>query len=158
MPKTFPAMAALAAVTIAIGAGTAASGPLATSYKLQATLTVKQEVPRPADAIGAHGLFAATIALHGATGTLSWRLTFSHLSGPALAAHIHFAPKGKAGPIIIPLCGPCKSGAHGSFKGPIGVNSAFLKAFLAGRTYTNVHTKKNAAGEIRGQIQATKMT
>ena len=32
------------------------------------------------------------------------------------------------------------------------LKAAVLKALKAGGTYVNIHTAKNAAGEIRGQI------
>jgi hypothetical protein len=90
------------------------------------------------------GLTSATL-----TGTkLTWKLTFSHLSGSAVAAHIHSGAMRKAGPVIVPLCGPCKSGASGSAK----VSAAVAKALQSGGTYVNVHTSKNPNGEIRGQL------
>jgi hypothetical protein len=79
-----------------------------------------------------------------------WRLTFAKLTGKAVAAHIHSGVRGKAGPVIVPLCAPCKSGAHGRAT----VNASVLAALEAGRTYVNVHTPKNPAGEIRGQLSA----
>lgn len=124
------------------------------SYVLAATLMPGADVPRPKDAAGAHGTFAATITLHGTTGTLAWMLSFSHLSGPATAAHVHVGPPGKAGPVAIPLCGPCKSPDRGSFSGPIGGNTQLLGALLHGGAYVNVHTKLNPGGEIRGQLAA----
>jgi CHRD domain len=87
-------------------------------------------------------------------GTLTWKLTFSGLSGPATMAHIHLAPSGR---IIIPLCVPCHSGQSGSFSGPIGGNRPILKAILGGHAYANVHTAKNPAGEIRGFLHTAAM-
>jgi hypothetical protein len=97
---------------------------------------------------GASGRFTATGVEKNGKETFTWRLTFSGLSGKAIAAHIHLAPVGKPGPIRIPLCGPCTSGAHGT--AVIGL--ALEKALEAGKTYVNVHTVKNPAGEIRGQV------
>jgi len=136
---------------------TAASTTTATatkSYKLTATLTSAASVPKPKDATSAAGSFSATITLRGKVGTLVWRLTFTHLSGPATMAHIHLAPPGTAGPIAIPLCAPCKTNASGSFRGPIGGNVRLLRALIGGAVYVNVHTKLNPQGEIRGQIKA----
>ncbi len=128
------------------------------SYLLKANLSPSRETPPAKGAPGATGLFTATLSVSGSKGTLAWRLTFQHLTGPALAAHVHTAPPGKAGPVAIPLCGPCKSGAHGVFTGPLGGNSALLAAILHGGAYANVHTTKHPNGEIRGQIRVTGTT
>ena len=52
---------------------------------------------------------------------------------------------------MIPLCGEapaCKSGLTGTAR----LTAAQVRALKAGGYYVNVHTAKNAAGEIRGQI------
>jgi hypothetical protein len=38
------------------------------------------------------------------------------------------------------------------------VSASVLNALQSGRTYVNVHTKKNPAGEIRGQLGAAALT
>ena len=58
---------------------------------------------------------------------------------------------GVAGNVLVPLCAPCKSGVHGTKT----VSGTIAKEIEAGKTYVNVHTAKNPAGEIRGQIKAT---
>lgn len=91
-----------------------------------------------------------TLPLPKAAGwVLAWRLTFSGLTGPATAAHIHVGVQGHAGPVVIPLCGPCAS----SVKGVVHVTAAQAAVLLSGGDYANVHTNKNMAGEIRGQIR-----
>jgi hypothetical protein len=110
-----------------------------------AALSSGQEVPKQVvkDA-AAHGLFKGTLS-----GTkLKWKLTFAKLTGPATAAHIHMAAKGKSGAIVVPLCGPCTSGMTGSATLTAVELSAFKKHLL----YVNVHTAKNPNGEIRGQL------
>jgi plastocyanin len=97
---------------------------------------------------GATGHFTATLV----GGKLKWRLTFAHLTGRATAAHIHVGVKGKSGPVLIPLCAPCKSGASGSANVPRVAQVSLTKK---GATYVNVHTAKNPAGEIRGQLAST---
>ena len=107
-----------------------------------AKLDAMQEVPHAMSK--GTGTFTADI-----TGsTLKWRLTFSHLTGPATAAHIHVGKKGKAGNVIVPLCNPCKTGAKGSMK----ISEMVAHEIQRGITYVNVHTKKYANGEIRGQL------
>ena len=118
---------------------------------VKTTLRASQERPKPKGKLGrATGTFTATITRSGTSGVIVWRLTFSKLSGRAVAAHIHSGVRGKAGPVIVPLCAPCKSGARGRAT----VDGSVLSVLEAGRGYVNVHTKKNPAGEIRGQVAA----
>jgi hypothetical protein len=126
-------------------------GQLAVRSVTSVALNARQEVPRPKGKLGrARGAFSATVTKSGTTGTVAWRLTFSRLSGRAAAAHIHIAQRGKAGPVAVPLCGPCRSGVRGNAT----VNASVLTALEAGRGYVNIHTASNPAGEVRGQIPA----
>jgi hypothetical protein len=138
------AAAALVAAGIAMGAST---------YKVSASLNAKQEVPKQAVAApNGKGSFTGTYVEHGKTATLKWKLTYSGLSGPAGAAHIHLGKRGVAGNVLVPLCaGNCKSGMTGTAK----ISSAIVADLEAGKTYVNVHTAKNPAGEIRGQVKVT---
>ncbi|MGZ4385261.1 MAG: CHRD domain-containing protein, partial [Gaiellaceae bacterium] len=72
----------------------------------------------------------------------------SRLTGKALAAHVHLGRRGVAGPVALPLCGPCASGVHGTKK----LTSKVRVALIAGGAYVNVHTLRNPGGEIRGQV------
>jgi CHRD domain-containing protein len=113
-----------------------------------AALTSGQEVPKQVvKKASAHGQFKRTLA-----GTkLTWKLTYAQLTGPATAAHIHMAAKGKAGNVIVPLCGAapvCKSGLTGTST----LTQAQITAFKKHLLYVNVHTAKNPNGEIRGQL------
>ena len=135
---------AIAAVLGAAGLLAAWSASGSSSVTLTAKLSARAERPAPKGAASATGAFTATL-----TGSsLSWRLTFSHLTGKAAAAHIHIGGPGVAGPVAVPLCGPCASGVHGTVR----LSAKIKAAVLGGRAYVNVHTARNAAGEIRGQI------
>jgi hypothetical protein len=125
-----------------VGFGIASSGSDTT--KLSAKLTRGAEVPRPKGALLATGTFTGSIS----GSSLTWKLSFSKLTGKALAAHVHLGRRGVAGPVVVPLCGPCVSGVHKTSK----LTSKVKAALLSGGAYVNVHTAKNAAGEIRGQV------
>ena len=140
--RKLTALAGVIAATFALAAmAFAAPSGMGWSTKLTAAQEIpKQAVKTPA----AHGAFIATLKGR----KLKWKLTFSKLSGPATAAHIHMAGMGEAGGVVVALCGPCKSGVSGTATVPASVLKAFPKHLL----YVNVHTAKNPAGEIRGQL------
>ena len=144
---------ATAAVFVAglwAGIGTAGWGADAQAVGYTAALGTAKEVPKPTGVrANAGGTFSAGLTRKGAGGTLAWRLTFRNLTGAASAAHIHLAKAGVAGPVAVPLCGPCRSGVRGTSK----LNARTVTSLLGGGAYVNVHTAKNAAGEIRGQIR-----
>jgi CHRD domain len=127
-----------------IGAGGALAAEKAETYKLSATLTPGQEVPKPVGSSGS-GTFSGTLTTGG---QLKYTLTFKGLTGKAFQAHIHLGKKGKAGAVIVPLCGPCTS----PVKGAARMKKSLVEDVEEGGTYVNVHTMKNAAGEIRGQV------
>jgi hypothetical protein len=130
----------LAVASIAVGKSAA---PVLT---FKATLNAAQVTPHPKGTKpGASGTFKATL-----TGTiLKWTLTYKNLTGPANAAHIHLGAKGKNGMALVALCGPCKSPISGTANSVTDDEAALM---LKGGAYVNVHTDKNAEGEIRGSI------
>jgi hypothetical protein len=75
----------------------------------------------------------------------------SNILLPATAAHIHQAPAGVAGPVVVPLPTP---DASGMAKGCITVQRSLVEAILANPAgyYANVHTTDFPAGAIRGQL------
>ena len=126
-------------------------GQLGIVAALRSTLTARQEVPKPKGNVRrATGAFVGAVTKEGTTGAVTWRLTFSRLTGPAVAAHIHIGRAGRAGPVAVALCGPCRNGQRGSAV----VNAATLAALEAGRAYVNIHTRRNPAGEVRAQLPA----
>jgi hypothetical protein len=138
---------ALIGSSIAVGAK-----PTRTTYKLKAALNIGQEKPIPKGTkLGASGRFTAT--LNG--NVLTWKLTFTHLSGAATAAHLHPGARRVTGPPEVTLCIPCTSPVTG---GPTTLTTAEVTALLAGKFYVNVHTVKNPGGEIRGQISKAPTT
>jgi hypothetical protein len=143
MGARFTTVAVATGLAAVVLAAPGAAGPRV--QNLTARLTPAQEVGVAVKAPGAAGTFKAK--LDGST--LTWSLAFKRLTGPALAAHIHLGKRGVSGPVAVPLCGPCKTGAHGT----LTVTAAVAAALGKGRAYANVHTAKNPNGEIRGQVE-----
>jgi hypothetical protein len=114
-------------------------------------LNTRLEVPRPKGATRGTGAFTGTLRVVNATrATLTWKLTFARLTGAAIAAHVHLGAPGKAGKVVVPLCGPCRSGRGGTAR----VSATAATAMIAGKAYVNVHTQRNPGGEIRGTVKA----
>lgn len=67
-------------------------------------------------------------------------------------AHIHMAPAGRNGPVIITLS---KSGDGNTWSVPAGakLTDAQYDAYKAGGLYVNVHSAANKGGEVRGQLK-----
>jgi trimeric autotransporter adhesin len=130
-------------------------GQVSPAVTVKTSMRASQERPKPKGSVRrARGAFTVTITKQSSSAVLVWQLTFSRLTGKAFAAHIHSGARGKPGPVIVPLCAPCRTGARGRAT----VNASVLKALQSGRTYVNVHTPKNPAGEIRGQVGAAALT
>lgn len=92
---------------------------------------------------------SATATLNTATRKLTWDVTYSGLSGPAMGAHIHGpAVAGQNAPIVVPFTGSLKS----PIKGSKVLTPAEVADLDAGKYYVNIHTPANKGGEIRGQL------
>ncbi|TMK27768.1 MAG: CHRD domain-containing protein [Actinobacteria bacterium] len=112
---------------------------------LRTTMLGSNEVPKGAPT----GSAKALITLNAAKGKVCW--TFSNVKGISgvNAAHIHKAPKGKAGNVVVAFfTGPLKK--TGCVKAMKAVITAIEKTPSA--YYVNIHTNKYQAGAIRGQL------
>jgi hypothetical protein len=130
--------------TLALGAAIAFSGT-AFADKMKAALDGKSEVPPNASA----GTGTADLDYDPASKKLSWKLTYSGLSGAATAAHFHGpAEAGKNAGVAVAIPNATSSPAEGSAT----LTDEQAADLLAGKYYINVHTAANPGGEIRGQV------
>jgi len=130
--------------TLALGTAIAFAGP-AFAEKMKATLDGASEVPPNTSA----GKGTADIDYDAASKKLTWKLTYSGLSGPATAAHFHGpAEAGKDAGVAVAIPNATSSPTEGSAT----LTDAQAADLLAGKYYVNVHTAANPKGEIRGQV------
>ena len=164
-----------------IGAATlvavTATGAGAQSFQLQARLDQSQEVPTSGSPATGFG----TLLYNASAGTIDVTLSFQGLTGTTVGvgagnapAHVHIAPPGVNGPIVIPLIGVSTGATFfsnyvRSFTFAelvtIGVTTANVGSLQTELTrlmgtpqgttanlYFNVHTTNFGGGEIRGNL------
>jgi hypothetical protein len=137
-----PALAVLAcAAALAFAAPS-----MAATVGMKADLKGASEVP-PNDS---KGTGSVDVTYDSATKKISWKGTYSGLSGPATAAHFHTAPPGKNGGVAVPIFSG--AAAKSPFSGSATLTDAQAADLMAGKMYVNVHTASHKAGEIRGQV------
>jgi hypothetical protein len=130
--------------SLALGAAVAFAGP-AFADKMKAALDGKAQVPANTSA----GTGTADIDYDPASKKLSWKLTYSGLSGPATAAHFHGpAAAGANAGVAVAIPNATASPVEGSAT----LTDAQAADLVAGKYYINIHTAANPGGEIRGQV------
>ena len=110
------------------------------------TLTGAAEVPGPGDP---DGTGTAKLSLNPGQGEVCYELSVSGIS-PAIAAHVHVAPAGVAGPVVIPLAAP----TNGSSSACATASRELVLAIIQNpeNYYVNVHNVDFPAGALRGQL------
>ncbi len=152
----------LLAVGLAVAA---ASAPAKADFEAAATLLGSSERPTPNNS---PGIGYADVVYRAVADTLTYTVTFSGLTAPALVAHIHVGSIDQAGPVVLPFTHPGPpSATSGTFSGTLMnsdiINSAttgltdiaqIAAQILAGNAYVNIHSSTYPGGEIRGQLGA----
>ena len=120
----------------------AASFSLA-AQTVKITLSGMQEVP----AVTSSATGSATITI-APDQTVSGSVITNGVDGTM--AHIHLAPLGQNGPVIVPMT----KTAENIWSIPAGakLTDAQYQSFKDGNLYINVHSATNKSGEIRGQL------
>jgi hypothetical protein len=128
-------------------AGFAASPVLAGGRPFSTTLVGANEVPTgDPDATG-----TATVWINAGQGTVCYDWSVSNAATPIVAAHIHHAPVGVAGPVVIPLPPTGPSSGSGC---ATGVDRGLLIDILTNPSdyYVNTHNAEFPTGVARGQL------
>ena len=128
----------------------ASAGPAAAEeVVLETVLTGEAEAPGPGDP---NGIGEARITMRPPKGYLCFQIRVKRIQLPAIGAHIHQAPAGEPGPVVVTLGAPDESGvARGCLS---GLSSELLRhiALRPEEFYVNVHTHQYPAGAVRGQL------
>jgi hypothetical protein len=133
-------------VAVALLAAASASPVCGGEHALKAVMSGPVEAP-PGDPDGAG---KASFHVDTAKGQICYNLQVSKIA-PATMAHIHKAPPGKAGPVVIPLKAPDKDGKVSDCA---SADAKALADIMAnpGEYYVNVHNAEYPGGAVRGQL------
>lgn len=128
-------------LTAFVAFGLATSAAVAQNTKID--LSGANEVPPTTSAAKGSGVIVVA-----ADKSVTGSITISGVD--ATAAHIHEAPAGTNGSVIVPLT---KTDAN-TFTVPAGakLTDGQYASYTAGNLYVNVHSAANPGGEIRGQL------
>jgi CHRD domain len=139
-------LAALASLGLTASLGAAPALAETTSFK--AMLSAAEEVP-PTNSKGAG---TVDVTYDSTSKKISWKGSYSGLTGNATAAHFHGpAEMGKNAGVAVAL-----PSAASPLEGSAAVTDAQAAELMAGKMYINVHTAANPDGEIRGQLLKAK--
>jgi hypothetical protein len=129
-------------------AGCGAMRPSQSTEIFEATLSGGEEVP--AKTTGGSG--TAEVHYNRNTSMLRYKVSYSGMTGPVTAAHIHgpAAPGANAG-VLVPFTGALNVSP---FEGEVHVTPEQAAQIASGQTYVNLHTAQNPGGEVRGQLRA----
>ena len=139
-----PTTLRFAVLGFACALAVAMGGPArAEVVNLKASMNATNEVPPNSS----KGTGTLTATYDTTSKKLSWKGSYSDLTGSATAAHFHSGEPGKNGGVAVPIA-PATSPLEGSAT----LTDAQATDLLAGKWYVNVHTDANKGGEIRGQV------
>ena len=153
MNRAFVLRTAFAASLVAVALG--GCGQMQPSQKtdaqkmdvFEASLSGAQEVP-PSTSAG-NGM--AEVQFNSNTNTLTYKVTYSGLSGPATGGHIHGpAAAGQNAAIVVPFAANLSAQP---VQGQATITPAQFGDLAAGLWYVNIHTAQSPGGEIRGQLR-----
>ena len=114
------------------------------AQSMKVTLAGSQEVPPVTTSASGTGSIMVS-----PDGSVSGSVTTVGVDGTM--AHIHEAPMGQNGPVIVPFA----KTADSVWSVPAGakLTEAQLQSLKSGNLYINVHSAANKGGEIRGQLK-----
>jgi hypothetical protein len=149
MARRFAVLIAGLAVALAVaGVATAGNG----GRPLSTTLTGANEAPGPGDP---NATGEADLRLNQGQRRVCFDVSWADVDGEVFAGHIHIAPVGVPGPIVVTLFTGSFAGTDAASGCAQGVDRGLIKAIRKDPSayYVNVHSQPDFPdGAVRGQL------
>lgn len=130
-------------------AGIATLAMMSPAFAQMKTYSASLSGPNEVPANDSAGTGMAEVSYDDATQTITWKITYSGLTGDLTAAHFHGpAPEGQNAPPMVPILVE-----SGDLDGSQRLNDEQMRALTDGTMYINLHTAQFPDGEIRGQVK-----
>ena len=144
------ALAAALMMVLAVTGVAAAEGD--DGRPLSTALTGAEEAPGPGDA---NATGQAELRLNQGQNEVCFDISWADIDGTVFAGHIHVAPAGDPGPIVVTLFTGSFAGTDSVSGCAEDVDAELIKAIRHDPTayYVNVHSRPNfPGGAVRGQL------
>jgi hypothetical protein len=149
MRRSFASLVTALAVAVALGGVAAADDG---GRPLSTTLTGAEEAPGPGDP---NATGQADLRLNQGQNEVCFDISWADIDGTVFAGHIHVAPAGAPGPIVVTLFTGLFAGTDSVSGCAQDVDAELIKAIRQDPTayYVNVHSRPNfPGGAVRGQL------
>ncbi|WP_265530097.1 CHRD domain-containing protein [Sphingomicrobium marinum] len=150
MTKLMIAAGAALAGAVGLTGAALADHPYAfTGTMFETTLSGAAEVPGPGDPDGS-GI--TKLWLNHGQSEICYEIMVTDIALPATGAHIHEAPAGSSGGVVVGLAAP---NADGASMGCTMVDQNLIKEIRKNPAdyYINIHNAEYPAGAVRGQLR-----
>lgn len=152
MRRSMIVLGSIAAVLLAMTAFAIAGGrPLATTLSGAEEVTTPPGGPAPGDP---DGTGTAELTLNAGQAEVCYELTWANLDGTVQHAHIHEAPAGVNGGVVVPLFVNESFSGTGNDSDCVAAARDVIREILNDPSgfYVNVHDTVRPGGAIRGQL------
>jgi hypothetical protein len=138
-------VALLAAAGLLLSACSVVAPPSERHQLFGASLAGSHEVP----AVASNGSGEAEVRFDARGSLLTWTVSYSGLSGPVTAAHLHGpAGPGQNAPPVVPI-----QPSASPLRGQLRLTPEQYTQLSSGQWYINIHTAQHPNGEVRGQLR-----
>jgi len=154
LPRTLAVLVMIGLLGAVFAVPAAARSDNATVVYRLAMSGAQEVCPAAPTLCGGDGTGEAILIVNPNTDTVCFVARWRDVAGDIFAAHIHEAPAGVAGGIVVPLLGPVSLASEDMARGCVPVDGEILDEINANPSgfYINFHSTVHPMGALRDQL------